>query len=222
MRTRPVAEPRHDPGHARVTHVRDQRRVGRARTHASNASSTASSSAKTSGWSHSALSSTATAGRYGSKLPAYSSASTTNSSPAPQRAVAGGPPVSLGVEQCAHERGRVAPAAHEQVAPASRWWSTCRASLRRPRAAGRWSRPRRRRPAARPRAGCRAARAAASSGWSGDRGERLRHGERPAGRPPTSSCAMRCAPTRRCPRRRAQRCTAIGRPGSQPVTTAPA
>ena len=53
------------------------------RIHASNASITAARSANTSGWSHSADVSTATSGRYGSKLPAYSSASTTNGGPRP-------------------------------------------------------------------------------------------------------------------------------------------
>ncbi len=54
----------------------------------SNAAITASPSAKTSGWSHSAEVRTTTSGRYGSKLPAYSSASTTNATPGPRRAVA--------------------------------------------------------------------------------------------------------------------------------------
>ena len=54
---------------------------------------TAASSGKTSGWSHSALMRTAMSGRYGSKLPAYSSASTTKSGPAPNRATPRSPPV---------------------------------------------------------------------------------------------------------------------------------
>ena len=94
------------------------RSAAAARIQRSNAASTASRSANTSGWSHSAEVSTITSGRYGSKLPAYSSASTTNASPAPRRAVAGTPiPVNVA--------GRSAPTNAPGSAPAatSAWTS---------------------------------------------------------------------------------------------------
>src|SRR4029453_673318 len=97
----PVAEARREGGLAGGSPPRSPRLATRAggepsgagtmrRIHRSNASRTAASSAKTSGWSHSADVRIATAGRYGSKLPAYSSASTTNGpSRLPSRAVDG-------------------------------------------------------------------------------------------------------------------------------------
>ena len=132
----------------------------------SNASTTASRSGNTSGWSQSALRMTATSGRKASKLPAYSSASTTNASPLPQRAVAGGRP-ALGGQERADERAGIAARRRRARGRASRRSWTCHGSRRSRRAARRASRPRRRRPAATPRPRCPPARAATSSGWSG-------------------------------------------------------
>ena len=88
------------------------------RIQASNAAITASPSGNTSGWSHSAEVRTMTSGRYGSKLPAYSSASTTNSTPDPRRAVAAIPMPVM-------EAGRSAPtnAPGSPPAPTSAWTS---------------------------------------------------------------------------------------------------
>ncbi len=86
------------------------------RIQASNAAITASPSGNTSGWSHSAEVRTMTSGRYGSKLPAYSSASTTNSTPDPRRAVAGDPDArDGGGQERADERTRVSAGTHERV-----------------------------------------------------------------------------------------------------------
>ena len=57
----------------------------------------------------------ASAGWYGSKLPAYSSASTTNASPWPQRAVAGQPARDRRGQQRADERRGVRAGGHQQV-----------------------------------------------------------------------------------------------------------
>ena len=73
---------------------RPRRSAARGAASASKAAITAARSAKTSGWSHSADVTIAIAGRYASKLPAYSSASTTKAGPLPHRAVALTPPVS--------------------------------------------------------------------------------------------------------------------------------
>ena len=54
-------------------------------------------------------------GRYGSKLPAYSSASTTNARPWPRRAVAGGPPVIGDGSSAPTNADGSAPAADEDV-----------------------------------------------------------------------------------------------------------
>ena len=81
----------------------------------SNAATTAASSANTSGWSHSALIRTAMAGRYGSKLPAYSSASTTKSRLRPIRATPRcGPAIAAGSMR-ADEPGRVRAGPDEHV-----------------------------------------------------------------------------------------------------------
>ena len=127
------------------------------RIQASNAASTASRSANTSGWSHSAEVRTATAGRYGSKLPAYSSASTTNGVPGScargGRSPATPMPVSDAGSSAPTNAAGVHAARGEHVdEPAGRRCS-CRAS-RRPRRAC-VPRPRPRPPAARARAGCR-------------------------------------------------------------------
>ena len=83
----------------------------------SNASSTSSRVANTSGWSQSALSSTPTIGRYGSKLPAYSSASTTVGLPSPSRTTDGSAPVS--------SVGRTAPTNADGSSPArTRRWTS--------------------------------------------------------------------------------------------------
>ena len=121
----------------------------------SNASTTASSSAKTSGWSHSADVRIAIAGRYGSKLPAYSSASTTNGASGRPRCAVDGSRRSALAQQRADERGRVEAALREDVDEPARRSCSCRASRRRRRGAGPPPRPRR--PAATARAGCRAA-----------------------------------------------------------------
>ena len=81
----------------------------------SNASWTAAASAKTSGWSHSALVSTARSGRYASKFPAYSSASTTNGAPRPIRAVAGCTAGDRARQQGTDERRRVESSVHEDM-----------------------------------------------------------------------------------------------------------
>ena len=133
------------------------------RIHVSNAPLTASVSANTSGWSHSTDVSTVRSGRYGSKLPAYSSASTTNG-PEPQRAVAGAPPVT--------DVGSSAPTNAAGSAPAATRVCTSQpevvlfpcvpatATSVRPAAASATT-------CCHGSSGMPAARAAASSGWSG-------------------------------------------------------
>ena len=87
------------------------------RIQSANAVSTPSASENTSGWSHSAEMRMVTAGRYGSKLPAYSSASTTKSSPAPNRATPRTGPAT--------ELGRTAPTNPDGSRPApTRRWSS--------------------------------------------------------------------------------------------------
>ena len=149
------------------------------------------SSANTSGWSHSALSTTAMSGRYASKLPAYSSASTTNASPLPQRAVAGSAAGQRRGQQRAHEGRRVAPAATSTWTsqPAEVDLPCVPATRHEPAALGRRGvrddlLPRLQRDA-------RPARAATSSGMVGrDRRERLGH-RQPAG--PAASRLVTCA-----------------------------
>ena len=191
--------------------------------HASNVAMTASRSANTSGWSHSALRMTARSGRYGSKLPAYSSASTTKASPLPQRAVDAGASRSGGIRAPTNAAG-------SRPAPTSAWTShpvdvdlpwvpatptsvppwvaaasattCCQASTAMP-----------------------AARAAASSGWSGETDvsafvtPSLETIPAPAR---STTCEGSCSVATTMPAASSAAVYGDGAPGSQAVTSAPA
>ena len=226
----PVGEARRDPLRARVADVRDDDGRLAAGPPAACAGSSARtrrrrrrSSAKTSGWSHSADVRTASAGRYGSKLPAYSSASTTNGGVRPaatrrrrdaagqRRAAAARRRTRTGRGRPRRGRGRASPRS-----------CSCRASRRRRRGAGPPPRPRR--PAATARAGCRAARGRRQLGMvRRDRGQGLRHREPVRAAAPGPRRGPDRAPRRSgCRRRRGPRVYGDGPPGSQPLTSAPA
>ena len=188
------------------------------RIHVSKTPLTAAVSANTSGWSHSTDVSTARSGRYGSKLPAYSSASTTNG-PEPQRAVAGTPPVT--------DVGSSAPTNAAGSAPAATSVCTSQpevvlfpcvpatATSVRPNAASATT-------CCHGSSGIRADRAAASSGWSGSTAVRaLVTASRCGGWGPLT-CAGSWAQASGIPAASRAGVYCDGPPGSQPLTTPPA
>ena len=156
-----------------------------------------------------------TSGRYASKLPAYSSASTTNASPAPRRAVAGTPsPVRAAGRSAPTNAPGIAAGRRQDVdEPARGGALAVRPGDRRP-AAGR--RRRRRRPAARARAGSPRSRAAASSALPGSIAvSALVTASRAGGRPQAAPHVRRVVRGRDRDARRIERraCTGPGRPG---------
>ena len=109
---------REDRGDPWIRNVRDEHPTAwHATSQATNASRTAAASAKTSGWSHSMLVSTASPGRYGVEVAGVLVGLHDEASPRPVRAVADVPPVSAA--------GSNAPTNAEGSRPAStRTWTS--------------------------------------------------------------------------------------------------